>query len=846
MRHNQSVKQRISTAVINFSMKGLNMSFVWRCLLVISLCISFFSSALPARAANTTYYVSLTDGVDSNTGLGTSTPFKTISKVNSLNLQQGDKVLFKCGDVWRGEMLLVTKSGVAGNPITFGSYPTSDCANKPILSGTQPIGSWSVYSGNIYVATLSAATFPNGINQLFRNGSRLTMGRWPNLDNGDGGYTTVSAQPAGNRLTSNTALPTGNWIGATNHLKVIRWSMVNRDITAQSGSTITLNENVACPYTSNCTGWGFFINNSFSTLDREGEWFYNKSEHKVYLYTTTNPNSSTIEGSLVLKTDDRNWGAINLGKDLADQVHDVVIDNFEIRGWFRSGIVSPTNLHPDENSYLTIRNNTIRDVDDSGINLWSWVWGASDGQDGWRGGNNLLIQNNLIDGANSFGIHTPSRVTTIEGNTIRNIGLIANLNEAGLGCGKDGYEGSCTEDGAGLRIYVDKPARSGYGYTVQYNRFENIGAGGIQTFGSSSTFANNLFAGICVSKGDCGAINTFGSNAHDIQILNNIITETIGNTDGAHPDFRALFGFGLYIDENSASITSSGNTIARSTGHGILYQNSTGSIQNNTLFDNATAFSADQIDVTGNSSVSNHSGNILLGKINNAGTLAAGNAGQLSTSDYNGFYHANRPNHIRISGDKTLAQWKSASGKDLHSTEKIASILAQAELFYNATRSPQTFTLSKPYFDLSGNSVFGTLTLQPYTSKVLYPDLTPIPRLALQASARPAAQSGEPITITLTASNNGAVTATNVLITNTLPLNAVYVSGGTLNGAILSWSVGDLTPNASTQVSFIITSTTTVINADYRASATGGYSAIGSWLAVIIDPKQVFLPTVRK
>jgi uncharacterized repeat protein (TIGR01451 family) len=824
------------------------MNSVWRCLLIISLCVSFFSAALPARAANTTYYVSMTDGGDSNNGLTTGAPFKTIAKVNTLNLQQGDKILFKCGDVWRGEMLLVTKSGASGNPITYGSYPASDCANKPILSGTQPIGSWSVYSGNIYVATLSAATFPGGINQLFRNGSRLTLGRWPNLDNGDGGYTTVSAQPAGNRLTSGTALPAGSWVGGTIHLKVIRWSMVNRDITAQSGSTITLNKEVACPYTSNCTGWGFFINNSLNTLDREGEWYYDKANRKVYLYTTTNPNSSTIEGSVVLQTDDRNWGAITIGTDLAAQVHDVVIDNFEIRGWHRSGIVSPTNLHPDENSYLTIRNNTIRDVDDSGISLWSWVWGASDGQDGWRGGNNILIQNNVIDGANSFGIHTPSRVTTIEGNTIRNIGLIANLNEAGMGCGKDGYEGSCTEDGAGLRIYVDKPTRSGYGFTVQYNRFENIGAGGIQTFGHSSTFADNLFAGICVSKGDCGAINTFGSNVHDIQILSNIITDTIGNTDGAHPDFRALFGFGLYIDEHSANVTSSGNTIARSTGHGILYQNSTGNIQNNTLFNNATATAlwADQIDITGNSSVSNHSGNILLAKINNAGTLAAGNAGQLGTSDYNGFYHANRSNHIRIGGDKTLAQWKLASSKDTHSTELISSTLALAELFYNDTRSARTFTLNKPYFDLSGNSVFGTLTLQPYTSKILYPDLTPIPRLSIQASALPTARSGETITITLTANNFGSVTATNVLITNTLPLDAAYISGGTLNGSTLSWAAGNLTPNASTQVSFIVTATTTVINADYRASATGGYSAIGPWLAVIVDPQQVFLPTVRK
>jgi hypothetical protein len=58
--------------------------------------------------------------------------------------------------------------------------------------------------------------------------------------------------------------------------------------------------------------------------------------------------------------------------------------------------------------------------------------------------------------------------------------------------------------------------------------------------------------------------------------------------------------------------------------------------------------------------------------------------------------------------------------------------------------------------------------------------------------------------------------------------------------------VGHLAPNASTQVSFVVTATETVINADYRASSTGGYSAIGPWLAVIVDPLQVFLPTVRK
>jgi len=380
---------------------------------------------------------------------------------------------------------------------------------------------------------------------------------------------------------------------------------------------------------------------------------------------------------------------------------------------------------------------------------------------------------------------------------------------------------------------------------VRYNRFENIGYNGIQTFGHSSTFAYNVFDRTCLSKGDGGAINTFVSNVHDIQILNNIITGTIGNTDGTHPNFRALFGFGVYIDQNSANITSSGNTIANSTAHGILYQNSTGTIQNNTLFNNATSVDlwAEQVAVVGNSSIANHSGNILLSKIDHAGTLSAENTGQLGTSDYNGFYHANRTNHIRISGDKTLAQWKSASGKDVHSTELISSTLAQAELFYDDTRTTKTFTLNKWYTDLVGDSVVCTLTVQPYTSKILLPASSP--QLSIQASA-PTAHANSPITITLTVHNTGSATANNLLITNTLPINASYVSGGTHSGNLLSWTVGSLAANSNTAVSFVITTTTTVLNQDYRVSANGCQHAVGNWFAIIPDPQQVFLPSVRK
>lgn len=154
-----------------------------RFVLILFLLSIFFIAAtgLGHAQGGTTYYVSNSDGVDTNTGLsqtpGSNGPFKTIGHINSLNLQPGDQVLFKCVDTWQGEQLVISKSGTSTDQITFGSYPTPDCTDKPIISGSLPITGWSVYAGNIYRATLPVAEFPNGINQLFRNGDRLTMGR---------------------------------------------------------------------------------------------------------------------------------------------------------------------------------------------------------------------------------------------------------------------------------------------------------------------------------------------------------------------------------------------------------------------------------------------------------------------------------------------------------------------------------------------------------------------------------------------------------------------------------------------------------------------------------------------
>lgn len=78
----------------------------------------------------TIYYVDPL-GDDNNNGMSTSTPWKSISKVNTVTFAPGDQILFKAGGVWTGN-LAPLGSGSAGSPIIIDKYGTG---NKPVING---------------------------------------------------------------------------------------------------------------------------------------------------------------------------------------------------------------------------------------------------------------------------------------------------------------------------------------------------------------------------------------------------------------------------------------------------------------------------------------------------------------------------------------------------------------------------------------------------------------------------------------------------------------------------------------------------------------------------------------
>jgi hypothetical protein len=128
------------------------------------ICFCLISFVAAAQAQNFTYYVDSANGKDSNPGTEGS-PWQSIAKVNSTILHPGQSVGFKSADTWR-ETLVVSQSGIAGDPIIFGAYGTGA---QPIIDGSDILSSgWTLYSGNVW----KHAFAPSNVNHpwVFFNG----------------------------------------------------------------------------------------------------------------------------------------------------------------------------------------------------------------------------------------------------------------------------------------------------------------------------------------------------------------------------------------------------------------------------------------------------------------------------------------------------------------------------------------------------------------------------------------------------------------------------------------------------------------------------------------------------
>lgn len=156
----------------------------------------------PASAAVTTYYVSAA-GSDSNSGTSSTTPWKSLTKVNSVVLAPGDTVTFRRGDTWTGG-IVTAQSGTATAPITLNGYGTG---NTPTFTGGKSgnciriNGNYTTVDGLRGVSCGYAGISVTGDRNIVRNSSAAN-----NAVGLKAGYGSDFGKYAGNTLTNNNIM----------------------------------------------------------------------------------------------------------------------------------------------------------------------------------------------------------------------------------------------------------------------------------------------------------------------------------------------------------------------------------------------------------------------------------------------------------------------------------------------------------------------------------------------------------------------------------------------------------------------------------------------------------------
>ncbi len=581
-----------------------------------------FILAVSMGFAQTTYYVADT-GNDTNDGLAAAMPFRSLNRVNAIDLKAGDAVLFHRGDTFRGK-LEVRQSGTAEKPIRFDAYGSGI---KPVLSGSVPVSGWTQTGANRWQA--SCASCGNQVTGLYRDGLAQPLGRFPNADAANRGNLLVQANGGTSQLTSGQSLTT-DWTGAEVVLFPTYWIIDRATITRQEGNTLSLKNTSTYGLTD---GWGFFIQNHPATLDQAGEWYYNPTAKTILLYSPTNPNTQIITATAFDET-------LRLAN-----VANVTIQNLTITQ------ARHTNLYARNVTNLRLLGNDITNAGEDGIRI--------DGT-----GSNVLIEKNrlLKINNNGFLIGTYQNVT-FRGNSIRHVGLLP-------GQGKSG-DGQFT----GFQSFSDQNT------LIENNVIDSVGYNAISIY-SNTTIRQNVVSNFCMVKSDGGGIYLWNGSLlpmKNILIQSNIIRNGVG-TSGSFLDTTLSGAHGVFLDDCVENVTLADNTILDCHGLGVyLHAVSHISLIRNTCFNNSVS----QLILYNYDAPCQPRNNILKQNILLAKTATQAVAGYISSlNDLASFgqmernYYARPFNDVstiravynrNVVQDLSLSQWQSQFEQDLTS-----------------------------------------------------------------------------------------------------------------------------------------------------------------------------------
>jgi hypothetical protein len=494
--------------------------------------LALVAMAAGTGARATSYYVD--SAAPDDTGSGTqASPWKTVARVHAATLQAGDEVLFKRGGIWR-ETLNV-RTGV-----TYSAYGTA--TDKPSIRGSVALGDlpWTQLYGSLYSANVAGLGLNTSTSRLYLDGVPLQRARHPNI--GSGSYTGVAnsryAKVADHSpwtgtsfpLEAGTVAPGASVTGAEAYVRVTPWLRIKYQVNGRSGDTLNVQQDPA--YSAYAAyniqnGTAYWLENKLWMLDSPGEWVYDPATQNVYVWlpSGTSPQGQNITASVrngitatgaanaLLSFDLRN---LDIRETAGDAVSislatSFTLDSLDIHYATGRGIsaVQSSNGH--------VQLSTIEQTDRAAIDL---------------GGGNGASQQMFVTG-----------------NQIRHIGF--------------------GEFAAGAVI-------SGPETKISENVIEDVSSRAVTTVRDADVRKNTIRE-YCREFDDCGAIYTTSKSQEtgwvagqplDSFIVSNYISNGTGSADGTNATGRSAYG--LYLDDQSASVHVVGNFVTKAAGGGLM------------------------------------------------------------------------------------------------------------------------------------------------------------------------------------------------------------------------------------------------------------------------------------
>lgn len=695
-------------------------------------------------------------GDDSNAGNSAESPWKSIEKINGLNLTPGTEILLKAGEYFRGSIILKS-SGIPGNPIVIKSYGNGD---KPVLSGSSAVKVAGKFNQSAVWCKVDER-----VKGVFYNNQWLNIARYPST-----GFFSIDDGDKISLTDRELLLENVDCTGATARIRAVNWQYEIAKVARHENDKLWFAEKMI--YQCN-KDYGYFLDDKFEFMTEPGEWFHDFEKGVLYFIPpATSSNSDDVE----VVTHDV---GIDIDSSNYVQISDIRFENYHL-----AGVLGKTGA-----GNITINNCVFKNIHQDGISLESGtknfeITGNQIGQVKGRGIACLDSEDCRITHNHIFDIgHYPGYgfdgVNNGTGIAILKTELVYSLDEAVV----EKLSGSIPEDVIeSLKPYIDFPfpdekfllsfledkispqiinpylkvigqtvreSLAGFGFDsannyVGYNQINRTGLHSIRIDGKNHLCEFNIVKDSLLYMNDGSSIYSWAQN-YDYSvgtiIRKNIVINSKGNVI-ATPDFHR-FAHGIYLDNKCVGFTVSENVVTGTT-WGILINDEAREhkVEKNICFDNDIGLVFSEYFMPETLYGCEAFDNILFARKRPQRALFI--ESRISESfdpvitDRN-FYGSSyytfpiisltyKDGH-RVWNEYDLKSWQLVSARDKNSgyfaPPDPEARPQMSELIINETLEPKEFSIDntiRDHFDIDGNKLGNTVTIGPFSAMIILED----------------------------------------------------------------------------------------------------------------------------